>query len=77
MMTLYARSKGPVVHVRVRWITETGKNQACTCRTGYSAAIAAAVGKAARNENNEVYKIKCCFFKRLGESNRFSRAGTH
>ena len=26
--------KDTVVHVRVRWITETGKDPACTCRTG-------------------------------------------
>ena len=44
-MTTYTPShvKNPVVHVRVWWITETGKDPACTCRAGCSAALAAAV----------------------------------
>ena len=34
MMIIYARYKDPAVQVRVRWITETRKVAACTCRTG-------------------------------------------
>ena len=33
----------PAVHVRVWWITDTQKDPACTYRTGYSTALAAAV----------------------------------
>ena len=32
-------AKDPVVHVRVQWITETRKDPACTCRTGYPALL--------------------------------------